>query len=88
MYFPDRHVMSFEAIAETLGCTRQAAEQCFKRAIRKVRATPGGFEALLLAVQAENRDPLQARSLECRPDAADLMDSRSSRVIFRGDKEI
>ena len=60
--------MSFSEIGETLHMPTKTAFSLFKRGLAKLRRTPGAMEGLLECVQAEYREPLQARSMECRKD--------------------
>lgn len=64
-------VTTYKQIAERTGWSERTVFNLYKSAINKLRNTPGAFEGLLFCVQAvnaEEHDPLQACSVECRKD--------------------
>jgi hypothetical protein len=64
-------VTTYKQIAERTGWSERTVFNLCKSAINKLQNTPGAFEGLLFcvwAVNAEERDPLQACSVECRKD--------------------
>ena len=64
-------VTTYKQIANRTGWSEKTVFNYYKSAINKLKNVPGAFEGLLFCIQAvnaEQHDPLQACSVECRKD--------------------
>lgn len=69
-YHRRKSQMTFREIGERLHTPMRTIHSDYSRAMRKLALIPGAMELLLAAVSAngESYEPLQARSMECRPE--------------------
>lgn len=67
-------VVPFRIIAARMGISERTATYIYKEAVRKLRNTPGAFDALLCVIRGHNtetKELIRCASIECRDDKND-----------------
>lgn len=76
-------LLPLRIIAQQLGISERTAWSDYRSAMNKLRVIPGAFEILLESIHAvdtSEKDPLQATSLECRPEFVKLFSSPDAKI--------